>query len=641
MRPERAASSGATRAAVVVALLVPAALLIGLGGRGALFGAVLGLVHLLAARTGGRFAAGPIVQAAAGVLAGAAGVGAFVGVSRASGHSPAFGLLVCVGLSTIAGSRLWFRVGRAGLAVTLGFGLVALMGLARSTDRWSFGVAVAGYLFAAILANLLADPATPPLSRDRRGALAPLALALGIAAVVLAGLGWTLPEAEPAVSRALRPLLAGADEASRSGFGHGDVRLGHLTEILNSDEVALRVEGEGVAYLRGQVYVDYLNGLWHARDMKRSAAAVVMGRRLVLGAGATTARVAIESEPEVGRVLFAPYEALEISDAPDDSSVDAFGVVNVHADQATDRHRYVVGLGADARRRNVAAPLPDRDLQLPVHAEARLRAIASAWTRGVEGDAARIEALRARLAGDFAYSLTPPRVPGGDEPVLHFLDAARAGHCEYFASALALLSRAVGVPARFVSGFRVYEYNAVGGYYVVRQRDAHAWTEVWLDGAWRTVDATPSGALDAERPPVLGGFGARWDQVKRWLVRSWERLANLSALELATGLTAAAALTLFWLWVRRRQQSRAALPSAEGPFAALARLEAHLASTRRLERPPHRPLGAFAADLRASALPVAADLVEACDRALYGRGDPGTVERAVDQYVSGPPEVSS
>jgi len=106
----------------------------------------------------------------------------------------------------------------------------------------------------------------------------------------------------------------------------------------------------------------------------------------------------------------------------------------------------------------------------------------------------------------FAYTLVQTPTPGV-EPVEDFLFNLRQGHCEYFASAMVVMLRAAGVPARLVNGFKVSEWNPIGGYYLVRQAHAHSWVEAYLrpDG-WRTLD--PSVMRDAATPRPI--FARRW-----------------------------------------------------------------------------------------------------------------------------------
>jgi hypothetical protein len=96
----------------------------------------------------------------------------------------------------------------------------------------------------------------------------------------------------------------------------------------------------------------------------------------------------------------------------------------------------------------------------------------------------------------YFYTLTPPSL--GDEPVDDFLFGTRRGYCEHYASAFAVLMRAAGVPARLVVGYQGGELNRSGDYYIVRQSDAHAWAEIWVEGrGWLRVD--PTAAVAPER----------------------------------------------------------------------------------------------------------------------------------------------
>ena len=97
----------------------------------------------------------------------------------------------------------------------------------------------------------------------------------------------------------------------------------------------------------------------------------------------------------------------------------------------------------------------------------------------------------------FVYSLNPPLLNSND-PSDQFLFETRTGFCEHFASSFTMLMRAAGIPARVVTGYQGAELNPVDDYYIVRQRDAHAWTEVWLpDQGWLRVD--PTAAVAPER----------------------------------------------------------------------------------------------------------------------------------------------
>jgi len=132
------------------------------------------------------------------------------------------------------------------------------------------------------------------------------------------------------------------------------------------------------------------------------------------------------------------------------------------------------------------------------------------------------EALASFLRQKFTYTLNNP-TSQAEDPVIDFLFNTRRGHCELFASAHAALCRSLDLPARVVTGYRASEYNPIGGYFVVRQSHAHAWTEVHLgeEPGWRTIDATPPADVDAEHAPPdswLAGIRQLYDHLEfTWL----------------------------------------------------------------------------------------------------------------------------
>jgi hypothetical protein len=135
---------------------------------------------------------------------------------------------------------------------------------------------------------------------------------------------------------------------------------------------------------------------------------------------------------------------------------------------------------------------------------------------------------------NFRYTTTPP--PLGANSVDEFLFTTRAGFCEHYSSAFAVMMRAAGIPARIVTGYQGGELNTVGDYMIVRQADAHAWTEIWLEGeGWVRVD--PTAAVSPTR--IEDGVAAAVPQSEAlpllirgeypWLHRAqltWDSVAN-------------------------------------------------------------------------------------------------------------------
>lgn len=137
-------------------------------------------------------------------------------------------------------------------------------------------------------------------------------------------------------------------------------------------------------------------------------------------------------------------------------------------------------------------------LQLPGDAPgARARALAEQWRTEEEHPEAIVQrALQHFNQELFRYTLSPPRLPR--DPVDEFLFDTRAGFCEHYAGSFVFLMRAAGIPARVVTGYQGGEWIRTGDYLLVRQSDAHAWAEVWLeDRGWVRVD--PTAAVAPER----------------------------------------------------------------------------------------------------------------------------------------------
>ena len=131
-----------------------------------------------------------------------------------------------------------------------------------------------------------------------------------------------------------------------------------------------------------------------------------------------------------------------------------------------------------------------RGLQLPRGFNPKARKLAQSWAASINSDAAIAQkALSYFREQGFVYTLEPPLL--GRDSVDEFLFGSKQGFCEHYASSFAFLLRAAGVPARVVTGYQGGDINPVDGYMIVRQSDAHAWAEVWLNGrGWVRFDPT-------------------------------------------------------------------------------------------------------------------------------------------------------
>jgi transglutaminase-like putative cysteine protease len=158
--------------------------------------------------------------------------------------------------------------------------------------------------------------------------------------------------------------------------------------------------------------------------------------------------------------------------------------------------------------REMYLQLPQLDPRIPALA----RQIAGAESTPLD----QARAIERYLPSNYAYTLDLAG-PAPADPLAHFLFDRRAGHCEYFASAMTILLRSLGVPARYVNGFLGGDYNDLGEDYIIRARNAHSWVEAYFPGfGWVTFDPTPP----AENIPVglLTRLGFYWD----WFQLQWD-----------------------------------------------------------------------------------------------------------------------
>jgi transglutaminase-like putative cysteine protease len=145
-----------------------------------------------------------------------------------------------------------------------------------------------------------------------------------------------------------------------------------------------------------------------------------------------------------------------------------------------------------ARRMGVALTEADRAryLQLP-EMDPRVAQLASSIAEGQLSRFSIARAIERRLRSDYPYSIEPPDQEPAD-PVAHFLFDRRKGHCEYFASAMAVMLRALSIPSRVATGFQSGTFNPMSGWTLIRSSDAHSWVEAFFDGVgWVTFDPTP------------------------------------------------------------------------------------------------------------------------------------------------------
>jgi hypothetical protein len=264
--------------------------------------------------------------------------------------------------------------------------------------------------------------------------------------------------------------------------------------------------------------------------------------------------------------------------------------------------RYRVRFAADLPRR----PRPGRragteDLAFPEgHEDVRALAQEVAGVAGTDDE--RAKRIVRFFGPGFRYTVADPAAS-----LREFLFRKRAGHCEHYAAGLSLLLRGAGIPSRVAAGYLGGEWNEVGKYLIVRQSDAHAWVEAWIDGRWATLDATPPPGDSSPFRTRTGTIGLyadwlrqRWDKyVVNYSMRmqadavkegvsavrrtgaafrfgGWDGIGGTARRAAGWALLAAPALWLLYRFFRKRRNSAVRgspprLPPLPGPYARLVR----------------------------------------------------------------------
>jgi transglutaminase-like putative cysteine protease len=414
-------------------------------------------------------------------------------------------------------------------------------------------------------------------------------------------------------------------------------RLGSIRQHMTGDPagVALRAVSEGApGYLRGTAFDRYRGGGWSVVNERnyrgtydprpirsRPLPAIGDGRTSLVGRttsplkrydvrknpeGELRGTVEVHNVPLKGQVVFTSLSTNWIEAV-------AYDVTASHHDivvKGIDTHNpYVLSINEETPRERLEPIRRTILLQLPADLQRALQPIAAEICDGRLTAKSKARAIEAYFEDGFTYSLRDITVPSNVDPVLHFLESKHPAHCEFFATAAALLLRAAGVPARYVTGYVVKERSEDDEYWLARNRDAHAWVEAYDDISerWFPVEATvgrryhtlltaaeiaqrsergEAGFLDFEDDQTLLGRFVGW-------------LFSFRTADSLTWVFRIAQLPLFCLlvlllWVRHRQRVR----GNEDSHETLSRQMLHRVDRRMrrfsLVRAPNETLHQFA-----------------------------------------------
>ncbi len=226
-------------------------------------------------------------------------------------------------------------------------------------------------------------------------------------------------------------------------------------------------------------------------------------------------------------------------------------------------------------------PPTSSDLEIPAAYASVIAQTAAEIGHRQEAAASRADHIRDFFLNNFTYSLIQRGGFSRRTPLAHFLTETRRGHCEYFATAAALLLREAGIPARYAVGYVVEEYSELERAYIGRARHAHAWALAHINGRWVTIDATPSVWFAME-----SAYASRWQGLQdfgAWIWYGYQRLAQADFSELSGTLIWLVPPLAIVLYLRLRKspiavrdEAAPATPTAPGDDCAVAELIAEL-----------------------------------------------------------------
>lgn len=524
------------------------------------------------------------------------------------------------------------------------FGVLALMAVGDVLNTHLNGILYQGtsVVFVGLCCAFFATgrpegqkPATPGYRLASAGVLG---------AVMTLGVAWSAV-AMPYLSRLdalLMNVMSQMREDTRIGFEVNST-LGTVAHTMSTNEnaTALRIRSERMpGYLRGRAYTSFLMDNWfvsvpyerfragarppilpepepgeetfRVREAPSRGPAVPQPEKALVGS------MEVVPSEVLGRVLFAPLETVWIGGSHEVLRINSYGIVESEGEGIETLERYFV-YTMDRAGASVV-PLSQAELraclQYPDSLDPEVKALAGRLFEGRDTTREKVASLLDYFRENHTYRMGI-EIPEGADPVSHFLLERPGAHCEYFATGAALLLRLGGVPCRYVAGFMATEQNLVGEYWIARNKDAHAWLEVFDEKTgWFTVDPTPP--IGRPRAENVAQLAYLWDHVGlhlkklgqarpltsatdltrslfdvlSWtLVKLFTTAAGLVALGLAAGLA-----TTAWAWRRRPAPP---LFSVQQPsLAALLRRVDKRLGKRGIVRRPAETLHQFAERIR-------------------------------------------
>lgn len=270
--------------------------------------------------------------------------------------------------------------------------------------------------------------------------------------------------------------------------------------VLNSNELVMEVKSDNSLYLRGRVKDFYTGSYWKQtenighRQYSKSRISFITEQQSKVD----TEKITIKHKNLTTSTIFSPYiprmivleddfyystEEFELYTNNIILKDQPYTVSYINSDinwEIVSKSKYKQHVGDGF----------DKYLQLPGTITERTYRLAENITKYRNSDYDKVKAIEDYLKTVFKYTLTPPTTPYNSDFVDYFLFDLKEGYCTYYASSMAILTRCIGIPSRYVEGYRVIEKDEDGIYHVYSS-NAHAWTEVYIDGyGWMTFEPT-------------------------------------------------------------------------------------------------------------------------------------------------------
>jgi transglutaminase-like putative cysteine protease len=462
----------------------------------------------------------PIMAVACGLIR--------LGLARSGRNAPPRGVLIAVAALTMPLLFLRFHTfnglvaGTALLSVTAGLKLletktqrdiyiitliiyfVSLAALLEGDSFWLLAYLIGVcWLTTATLLRVTSSGPAPGWRRSLRYGGRVLAQALPMALVF-----WLL------FPRFASPLWQIPNDSKTAASGLSDTMSpGDITQLALSDEVAFRVRFDSAAppaperYWRGPV-LDYFDGhTWTRSPSEFGGAPPQLPQGVAY-------HYTVMMEPHQHRWLF----MLDWPSSWNQPRAELSSDYTLMQSEPLSRPVDVVG--TSYTRVQYSEPLRTktraRDLRQPRDRNPRTQQLASELRSAHPDDMELVNAVLAMFRQQpFYYTLNPPKL--SDNSVDEFLFDTKRGFCGHYASAFAALMRAAGIPARVVTGYQGGTLNPYGDYWILRQSDAHAWTEVWIDGrGWTRIDPTAAIAPERVERGLADAVSAEDPLASRW-----------------------------------------------------------------------------------------------------------------------------